>query len=109
MFLENPKRIAGLLIVLMWALTILAFMERQVRKNLKGKPMYGLYPENHPSPAPTGPRPIETFETLCIVIIHDDTGTHRRLGQLSNPQREILTLLDLPDAALKTFKRGCGT
>jgi transposase len=109
MFLQNPKRIAGLLIVLMWALTILALMERQVRKNLKGKPMYGLYPENRPSPAPTGPRLIEKFATLCIVIVHDDSGTHRRLGQLSDIQRDILKLLDLPDKALKTFKRRCGT
>ena len=109
MFLENPKRIAGLLIVLTWALTVLALMERQVRKNLKGQPMYGLYPENRPSPAPTGPRLLEKFETLCIVIIHDDSGTHRRLTQLSNIQREILKLLSLPDAALKTFKRRCGT
>lgn len=109
MFLENPKRIAGLLIVLMWALTVLALMERQVRKNLKGEPMYGLYPENRPSPAPTGARLIEKFETLCIVIIHDASGTHRRLGQRSNIQREILRLLDLPDTALQTFKRRCGT
>jgi transposase len=109
MFLENPKRIAGLLIILMWALTVLSLMERQVRKNLKGQPMYGLYPENRPSPAPTGPRLIEKFETLCIVIIRDRTGTHRRLAQLSGIQREILKLFDLPDSALKTFRRRCGT
>jgi transposase len=109
MFLQNPKRIAGLLIVLMWALTVLSLMERQVRKNLNGQPMYGLYPENRPSPAPTGPRLIETFATLCIVIIHDDSGTHRRLAQLSPIQREVLKLLDLPDTALKTFRRRCGT
>jgi transposase len=109
MFLENPKRIAGLLIVLTWALTVLALMERQVRKNLKGQPLYGLYPENRPSPAPTGPRLLEKFETMCIVIIHDESGTHRRLTQLSNIQREILKLLSLPDTALKTFKRRCGT
>ncbi len=109
MFLENPKRIAGLLIVLTWALTVLALMERQVRKNLKGQPMYGLYPENRPSPAPTGARLIDKFETLCIVIIRDDSGTHRRLAQRSSIQREILKLLDLPDTALQTFKRRCGT
>ena len=109
MFLENPKRIAGLLIVLLWALTVLALMERQVRKNLKGQPMYGLYPENRPSPAPTGPRLIEKFATLCIVILQDGSGTHRRLAQLSRVQREILQLLDLPETALKTFKRRCGT
>jgi transposase len=109
MFLQNPQRIAGLLIILMWALTVLALMERQVRKNLKGKPMYGLYPENRPSPAPTGARLIEKFATLCIVIIRDAQGTHRRLAQLSPIQREIIKLLDLPDSALKTFKRRCGT
>lgn len=109
MVLENPKRIAGLLIVLMWALTVLSLMERQVRKNLKGQPMYGLYPENRPSPAPTGPRLLEAFATLCIVIVHDESGTQRRLAQLSSTQREILNLLDLPDTALKTFKRRCGT
>jgi transposase len=109
MFLENPKRIAGLLIVLMWALTVLSLIERQVRKNLKGQPMYGLYPENRPSPAPTGPRLLECFATLCVVILHDDQGTHRRLAQLTKTQREILQLLSLPSAALKTFKRRCGT
>lgn len=109
MFLENPKRIAGLLIILTWALTVMALMERQVRKNLKGQPMYGLYPENRPSPAPTGTRLLETFASLCIVIIDDDTGTHRLLGQLSTIQREILKLLDLPDNTLRTFKRRCGT
>lgn len=109
MFLKNPKRMAGLLIILMWALTVLALMERQVRKNLKGEPMYGLYPENRPSPAPTGPRLLETFAKLCIVIVHDKSGTHKRLAQLSPIQREILTLLDLPDTALKTFKLRCGT
>jgi transposase len=109
MFLKNPKRIAGLLIVLTWALTLLALMERQARKNLKGEPMYGLYPENRPSPAPTGPKLLEKFATLCIVIIHEKTGTDRRLAQLSKEQRDILKLLDLPDTALKTFKRRCGT
>jgi transposase len=109
MFLHNPKRIAGLLIILTWALTLLALMERQVRKNLKGQPMYGLYPENRPSAAPTGPKLLEKFATLSIVIIHEKTDTHRRLAQLSKQQRDILTLLNLPDTALKTFKRRCGT
>ena len=56
MFLEKPERMAGLLCILVWALMVLALMERQTRRSLKGKPMYGLYPENRPSPAPTGRR-----------------------------------------------------
>jgi transposase len=109
MFLENPKRIAGLLIILTWALTVMALLERQVRKNLKGQPMYGLYPENRPSPAPTGTRLLQMFATLSTVVIHDRSGVHKLLGQFSAIQKEILKLLDLPDTALRTFKRRCGT
>ena len=61
MFLKNRQRIAGLLIILAWALTAVSLMEREVRQNLKGKPMDGLYSENRPSPAPTGVRLIEKF------------------------------------------------
>src|SRR4051812_13578430 len=61
MFLKNPERIAGLLCILVWALMVLALMERQVRRELKGAPLYGLYPEGRPSPAPTGPGPLGGF------------------------------------------------
>src|SRR5262249_51562527 len=44
MFLKNPERIAGLLCILVWALMVMALMERQMRRSLKGKPLYGLYP-----------------------------------------------------------------
>jgi transposase len=109
MFLKNPQRIAGLLCILVLALTVLSLIERQVRKNLKGEPMYGLLPENRPSPAPTGPKLLKAFATLCVVVIHEHGETHRRLAQLNETQRRILKLLDLPDGALQTFKRRCGT
>jgi transposase len=109
MFLKNPQRIAGLLCILTWALTVLALMERQVRKNLKGKPLYGLYPENRPSPAPTGARILKKFAALSVVVIHEHGSIQRRLAQLSTTQRDLLDLLDLPEEALRTFKRRCGT
>lgn len=59
MFLKNPGRIAGMMCVLVWALMVLALMERQARRELKGKPLHGLYPEGRPSPAPTGPALID--------------------------------------------------
>jgi transposase len=108
MFLKTPERIAGLLCVLVWALMILALMERQVRKNLKDKPLYGLYPENRPSPAPTGPALFECFRTLCIVIVVEHGNTTRRLAQPNGIQRELLRLLGIPPDALRTFKRRCG-
>ena len=108
MFLKNPERIAGLLCILIWALMILALMERQVRRSLKGKPLYGLYPENRPSPAPTGPALLDCFSTLCIVIVIDHGTTTRRLAQPSAIQRELLRLLGIPPDTLRTFKRRCG-
>lgn len=108
MFLEKPERIAGLLCILVWALMVLALMERQVRRALKNKPMYGLYPENRPSPAPTGPALLECFSTLCIVIVKHHGKTSRRLGQPNNVQAKLLLLLGIPPNAMKTFKRRCG-
>jgi transposase len=108
MFLEKPERSAGLLCVLVWALLVLALVERQLRRNLKGKPLHGLYPENRPSPAPTGPALLECFATLCIVIIKHRGKTSRRLAQPDDVQRKLLLLLGIPPDVLKTFKRRCG-
>lgn len=107
-FLKNPERIAGLLCILIWALMLMALMERQVRRSLKGKPLYGLYPEHRPSPAPTGPALFDCFRTLCIVIVFDHGTTTRRLAQPTNIQRELLRLLGIPPDTLRTFKRRCG-
>ena len=108
MFLEKPERIAGLLCILVWALMVLALIERQVRRSLKGKPMYGLYPENRPSPAPTGPALLQCFSTLCIVIVKHHGKTSRRLGQPDEVQTRLLVLLGIPPDVLRTFKRRCG-
>ncbi len=109
MFLKNPKRMAGLLCILVWALMVLALMERQVRRNLKGKPLYGLYPENRPSPSPTGPALLQCFSTLCIVIVKEHGRTSRRLAQPTTIQQTLLRLLGIPPEDLRTFKRRCGT
>lgn len=108
MFLEKPERIAGLLCILVWALMVLALMERQVRRGLKGKPLYGLYPENRPSPAPTGPALLDCFSTLCVVVIRQPGQISRRLADPSVIQRRLLLLLGIPPGDLKTFKRRCG-
>jgi transposase len=107
MFLEKPERIAGLLCILVWALMVMALMERQVRRKLKGKPMYGLYPENRPSPAPTGPAILKAFASWSIVIIKQRGQTMRRLAEPSATQRELLLLLGVPPDRLRAFKRRC--
>ena len=107
MFLEKPERIAGLLLVIVWALTLMALLERQVRKSLKGKPMKGLYPEGRLTKTPTGPRLLRRFRSLSVVIIKEPGATHRRLCELNATQRYILRLLNLTANDLRTFKRRC--
>lgn len=108
MFLEKPERIAGLLCIVVWALVVLSLMERQVRRSLEGKPMYGLYPENRPSPAPTGPAILNAFSTLCIVIVKSGTTQRRQLAELTAVQQKLIKLLGIPPDGLRTFKRRCG-
>jgi transposase len=107
-FLEKPERIAGLLCIVVWALLVLSLMERQVRRSLRGEPLYGLYPENRPSPAPTGPAIMEAFSTLCIVIVKVGVKEQRHLANLSPIQEKLIKLLGIPPDGLSTFKRGCG-
>jgi transposase len=109
MFLKNPERIAGLLCVLVWALMVLALMERQVRRELKGEPLYGLYPEGRPSPAPTGPSLIQAISGLSIVIVHQGGTVARRLAQPDSIQRRVIQLLGINSERLQTFKSRCGT
>ena len=70
LFLEKPLRIAGLMYILLWALMTLALMERDVRQSLDGEPMYGIYPENRPSPSLTGASILEWFATCGPAYSH---------------------------------------
>ena len=108
MFLKNPERIAGLLCILVWALMVLALMERQVRRELKGKPLYGLYPEGRPSPAPTGPSLVQALSGLSIVIVYQGGAVARRMALPDPTQRRVIQLLGINSERLQTFKRRCG-
>ena len=107
MLLEKPERMGGLLLILMWALMVMALMERAVRRSLKGKPMYGLYPENRPSAAPTAKLILDSFSTLCIVIIKDRGTISRRLADLTEVQQRLLRYMGIPPNRLAAFKRKC--
>lgn len=107
MFLEKPLRIAGLMYVLLWALMAMALMERDVRQSLDGEPMYGIYPENRPSPNPTGRSILERFEDLTIVIMKHKGEQHRRLGELDTTQQHLIRLMSIPPSSLRVFKAKC--
>jgi transposase len=104
-FLENPKRIAGLLAVVVWALLVMALMERQVRRGLSGKPLLGLYPEGRPCQAPSGPTILGCFSTLCVVIFLGGISPRRQLAQLTPLQRYLLELLGVLETDLYCYAR----
>jgi hypothetical protein len=87
---------------------VLALMERQVRRELKGEPLHGLYPEGRPSPAPTGPALIDGMSRLCIVIVRHGDATFRRLAEPDPTQLRIIHLLGANTEYLQTFKQRCG-
>lgn len=107
MFLEKPLRIAGMMYILLWSLMALALMERDVRQSLAGEPMYGIYPENRPCPAPTGRGILECFEELSIVIMKHRGAQHRRLVELNKVQHHLIEMMSLPPTALRAFKARC--
>jgi hypothetical protein len=107
MFLEKPLRIAGMMYILLWALMALALMERDVRQSLDGEPMYGIYPENRPCPAPTGRGILECFEELSIVIMKHKGERHRRLVELDKVQQRLIEMMSIPPPALRAFKARC--
>lgn len=109
MYLKSPKRMAGLLFILVWALMVLSLLERQVRRRLGGEPMYGLYPEHRASKSPTGVRLLEAFEYLCVIIVTEGGCSTRHLGELDVTQRQILSLLDMPPEDITTCRQQCGT
>jgi hypothetical protein len=104
-FLENPQRIAGLLAVVVWALLMMSLMERQVRRGLRGKPMFGLYPEGRPCQAPSGPTILGCFSNLCVVIFLGGEAQRRQLPQLTALQRQLLDLLGVLETDLHCYAR----
>jgi hypothetical protein len=73
------------------------------------QPIYGLYPENRPSAAPTGPALLEALSGWCIVIIQQGGTIERQLAQATPIQHQILKLLGIRWDRLRTFRRRCGT
>jgi transposase len=104
-FLENPQRIAGLLAVVVWALLMMSLLERQVRRGLRGKPLFGLYPEGRPCRAPSGPTILGCFSDLCVVVFLGGGAQRRQLPQLTALQRHLLNLLGVLETDLHCYAR----
>jgi transposase len=100
MMLKNHTRIEAFLFLYFLALLIEALIEREMRQRMKklGLKKIPLYPEERPCAAPTTERVFELFEDLRRHRLVDNDGNVRQrfYDALTEPQRTVLRLLQLP-------------
>ena len=96
MHLKRPDRVKGLIRLLSIGLRVLTLLEFQVRRNLNGAKLAGLYRGNpkRATARPTAERLLEAFQYITLTIIHPYQTRH--LTPLSELQQRILELLNLP-------------
>lgn len=92
LFLHNDDRIAALISIVGLALLVFGIIEAAVRRALgNGKPLSGLLPEGRAA-LPTGRSILAAFQGLGLTYTHQGP----RLDSLTDIQRELLRLLEVP-------------
>ncbi len=99
-FLQDPARIEGLMTCHFLALLLQALMELEVRRAMasRGIDALALYPEEHPSSAPSAARMIEAFTGVARHQLFDAEGNLvQTFAPVLTPlQEELLDLLGVP-------------
>ena len=108
MWLHQPKRIAGLTLLIMIAVLVASLLEQQVRRWIAktGKRLTGLRPEKRDDAYPTAKALLEVFATYAVVIVRGLRGREKlwHLSTLDPLQKKIWDILGLP--ALQTLAEG---
>jgi transposase len=98
-WLHNPKRIAGLTLLIMIAVLLAMLLEYEVRRLLreKKKKIDGLRPEGRKDPAPTAKSLLRSFSDYSLVIIKYSDGSQEvRYPKFKHVPQQIWDLLGLP-------------
>lgn len=98
-WLHNPKRIAGLTLLIMIAVLVAMLLEHQVRRLLKEqqKKIDGLRPEGRKDPSPTAKSLLRSFSDYSLVVIKYDDGSQEiRYPKFKHVPQQIWDLLGLP-------------
>lgn len=100
MYLQRDDHATGLIRLLSIGLRVLTLLEFGVRRRLaaEGAMLAGLYAGNpkRATARPTAERLLEAFEGITLTVIESFPQPYRHLPPLSDLQRRILALLDLP-------------
>jgi transposase len=98
-WLHNPKRIAGLTLLIMIAVLVAMLLEYEVRRLLreKKKKIDGLRPEGRKDPAPTAKSLLRSFSDYSLVVIKYSDGSQEiRYPKFKHVPQQIWDLLGLP-------------
>lgn len=100
MYLQDDQRATGLVRLLSLGLRVLTLLEFEVRRRLaqKKETLSGVYAGNpkRATPRPSAELLLEAFEHITLTVVTTGQQVRRHLTPLSETQRKILTLLDLP-------------
>jgi len=100
MYLQDDQRATGLTRLLSIGLRVLTLIEHVARKKLQqtGEKLSGLYAGNpkRATERPTTEALLRAFEGIFLSFVQVDGRSYRHITPLSELQRKILDLLDIP-------------
>jgi len=100
MYLQDDQRATGLTRLLSIGLRVLTLIEHVARKKLQqtGEKLSGLYAGNpkRATERPTTEAMLRAFEGIFLSFVQVDGRSYRHITPLSELQRKILDLLDIP-------------
>lgn len=109
MWLHQPKRLAGLTLLIMLAVLLAALLELQVRRWLakQGHSLQGLRPGKRRTALPTAEALLRAFADYALVVIRRARGREEvHLPKLRPLQQQIWEALQLPPITVLTPSAG---
>jgi hypothetical protein len=106
-FLRDEQRLSGLTWLLCLALRVLTLTEFRLRAALQARheALAGLNPavRSQATLRPTTERVLQAFNTLTLTLVKMEATLIRHVTELSDTQRHLLTLLNLPSDLYSRF------
>lgn len=96
LWLQSPKRLAGLTFLIMLAVLVASLIEYYVRRHIaqNKKLLKGLMPENRDTPYPTAERLLKAFQDYSLVVARFPNGQRHLYYPRPRPiQQQILDIL----------------
>ena len=104
MFLKNEGRIEALFYLYFLVLLVQALIERELRRAMQREQIttLPLYPEERAARHPTAEQILRLFSHITRSVLRHKTEEIRRFDpELTDIQRQILTLLAVPSSAYR--------